>query len=1510
MTQQGFILGTVPYMAPEQFEEGATADKKTDIFSYGDVYYELLTGKHPFAIPRELYPTIRRIQTSEPEPPSQSVPNCPEPLEWLILRALAKDREIRYPDFNELLLDNEVILIDLERERAGQLLAEVHPMIARGELDEAEAQVARVLELDPGNREARELRRTLRSRINEERFASRIVTLLGESEEQISKREFAEAVQTLKTALRLKPDDPEIERRLAYANERLSAYLDANQLVAEARRFQQKGQTSDAEERLKSALLLDPQHTDARVLVSRMEVEAERRRVEEMERAITESQTLLEQGRYAEALAALPDVESGPERERVAQLRLEIEGRQAEYERLLRSQRFLGGVAKVRETLQQNDLAKATEQLEYLEQHFAEEANAPELLRELRDQLEAQLQSAAIAGEVETARQLSDAGGLLDAIQVLDEALLRFGNVEALVEARREIAERHETQQRAELLVEALEDVNALRQSGKPREALNALEAHRSRIGADPALALVAEELKQQIDKEAYAAGLTSLSDHVRGQISEERFQEAIAAIEAAPEYSGEPEIGALLASARSSAARERERRATESAMKQARSAEQAGNRNTALRILEKALDSFPDSQAVRDAVDALRSRIESAARELRIAEYQRAIEQSLEARDWNKTRIHLGAARSEFASESIFAVLQDQLESAYQSAWKEFAGRVREQLAANRFNDVTAEMNRSAAQFAGDARLRELEAEIENRKAYEAALARAAALRVRGEFQQAEARLTDLLRASVPDDRASWMLAEVRYEGGLAEARALRKQQKLSEAEQRLNHLLRDHPADARVQELLAEVRDARLAQAEAAISRGDFDRGLALLRDMRATAPPEWRSMLDLAWERALEKERQADIDRLTGSIRQLIKQERIEDARSELARGRASYSREEIWLLLDLEISARQQFLRGLEDVHRECRAGNYEKADGILRTLRPSEPGDPARIEALAQTIAEGKKREARKQALLEARRRLAELKAAGDLPPILAYLEQVRHEFPEIAEFQREYAAVLRQSKAPEEGPPPILEEPVREPPVAPEPVIKRWWMGAAAALIIAIAGIVYWQRPRAPVPPAPSQFASVRIASEPPGASVTFNEQACTAPCTLRIPKGTHALRARLEGYQPGQRDVVIGDNELRGGQDVTIALQPVAPPPDIVEPPPSVAGSLEITVNPEDAVVLVDGKRYGMPAAGRSVKATLDAGTHRVHVEKPNYTSIDQVVQIAAGETKRLRIDLRPLPGRITLTISGALPDVQISIDGEVRGKTSSSGSVTIEQVSPGPRRVRMTKDSYEPREELVRVEPNQTVVLNRIDLRRTSPDRAQLARAQFKTVPRDPDRLEEFAKQFDGTPEAAEARKLADQLREQAHKNQIAKEQAAKEQAAKEKAAKEQAAKEQAAREEAERQKKLRDAKLEVDRRAIADVLSRLQKAYANRDLNAIRAIWITVPNKTLDGSKKVFQTYGSVTVKLEQIGDPVIKQDDTATISCRRVVTTGGRPEDPEVVSIELRRTTAGWVITKII
>jgi eukaryotic-like serine/threonine-protein kinase len=92
-TTPGMVLGTVPYMAPEQLE-GKEADASTDLFAFGAVLYEMLTGRGAFA-GASAASIISAIMSSEPPPIATLQPVTPPALDRLVRRCLAKDPEVR-----------------------------------------------------------------------------------------------------------------------------------------------------------------------------------------------------------------------------------------------------------------------------------------------------------------------------------------------------------------------------------------------------------------------------------------------------------------------------------------------------------------------------------------------------------------------------------------------------------------------------------------------------------------------------------------------------------------------------------------------------------------------------------------------------------------------------------------------------------------------------------------------------------------------------------------------------------------------------------------------------------------------------------------------------------------------------------------------------------------------------------------------------------------------------------------------------------------------------------------------------------------------------------------------------------------------------------------------------------------------------------------------------------------------------------------------------------------------
>lgn len=97
------LMGTVPYMSPEQLS-GAKIDSRTDIFSFGCILYEMITGTHPF-IKKTFMETVAAILKDEPPKPSIKEPDTPPPLEKMLFRCLSKNPEDRYHSAKDLAYD-------------------------------------------------------------------------------------------------------------------------------------------------------------------------------------------------------------------------------------------------------------------------------------------------------------------------------------------------------------------------------------------------------------------------------------------------------------------------------------------------------------------------------------------------------------------------------------------------------------------------------------------------------------------------------------------------------------------------------------------------------------------------------------------------------------------------------------------------------------------------------------------------------------------------------------------------------------------------------------------------------------------------------------------------------------------------------------------------------------------------------------------------------------------------------------------------------------------------------------------------------------------------------------------------------------------------------------------------------------------------------------------------------------------------------------------------------------
>jgi serine/threonine protein kinase len=108
LTRMGLVLGTTPYMPPEQ-AKGRDIDARADIFAVGATLFRLIAGRHVHSAASDF--DLLMKMANEPTPPLQSIaPTTPADVCLVVDRALAFDRDQRYPDAARMLADVQALI--------------------------------------------------------------------------------------------------------------------------------------------------------------------------------------------------------------------------------------------------------------------------------------------------------------------------------------------------------------------------------------------------------------------------------------------------------------------------------------------------------------------------------------------------------------------------------------------------------------------------------------------------------------------------------------------------------------------------------------------------------------------------------------------------------------------------------------------------------------------------------------------------------------------------------------------------------------------------------------------------------------------------------------------------------------------------------------------------------------------------------------------------------------------------------------------------------------------------------------------------------------------------------------------------------------------------------------------------------------------------------------------------------------------------------------------------------
>lgn len=987
LTQQGDLIGTILYMSPEQFG-GADADALCDIFAYGVTYFEFLTGKHPFrsADPRAVMFKI----TVEETPSVRSIaPDCPEGLDLILNRALQKDRELRYHNLRDLRLDAEPLILELKQEKAVELVADAHKLSDGKEPQKAIAIINEALDLDPANREARQLREVIQRQLQKEALQPRINALIQTAEEQLAKRSYAMAVQTLEGALRLDQTDTRIRGALDNAREQLQNYKDAAKAAIAAVSDMNRGEWASASAKANEAIALDPSNKEAaRVL------EAFGKYINS---ALSLVNSQIARREIDPALAGLKELEALQPGSGDIQKKLSIvEALKLESERI---RSVLDGARRLLEE------ARFEEAVRVLwDPSLPDEPSVLELRKRADEGLAAFQRSQHIEKAAASIEALVDAADLDAAEKQIEFAIENFPNEKRLSEVRAKVAAARAARERIELRNWVIENFERLSRENRFADAIEIVQVGLRAYPDEPLFLDLYRKAEEQAEKARRAEAIRAAEEEGQRFLAESRFRQAVELLQrAVAEFPEEESLRQLLGAAVAEQQAHDRREAIGKALAEAQNFAARQNFDPALLVLDEALKQWPDEAELSGAREEVVEQRANWERQSLIQEITRQSNELTRDKRFESALAAIGAGLEKYPGDRALLELQS---------------GVQVQLAAAR---------RAAAI---EQRIAECRRLIKDNSAQAAVEALEKAL----QEYPGEPSLVQLLH-----ETREQLLAEQRREAigqAAREGKARLTKQDFEGAIQSLEKALERWPGENSLESLLKESREAlarrqreraarieqQIATALRLLNQDDPRAAIDLLQKASGEFPEQaqFARMLVQAREKLAAYERRIAVDQAAREAEALSAQHDFEGAAQILAKALQSWPLDSrLSKLLQKTVDARAAWDReqaiaeislGAEKLAAESQ---FAEALSRLQTGLQKYPNEPALIDTVKKVQARKVKAErARAAAIVSTLDQCRRLINDDQLEPAIISIEKAVAQFP----GEQQFTGLLAQAK--------------------------------------------------------------------------------------------------------------------------------------------------------------------------------------------------------------------------------------------------------------------------------------------------------------------------------------------------------------------------------------------------------------------------------------------------------------------------------------------------------------
>ncbi|MBN1815388.1 MAG: protein kinase [Anaerolineae bacterium] len=286
------LSGTIPYMAPEQLREGKPGDERSDLYSLGVVVYEILTGQLPYR-GRDVS-LIYQITTNEPTPPTMANPELPQGIQPVLLRALDKNPDERFPSC--LAFAEELEHTAGEYVKANAAYSQAKEFFEARQWRQALAAFETLERQAPGFKDTAHY-------LEQSRHQVRLLELYEKAQEALRRERYPETLETLNILTQLAPDY-DVAGLRAQAHEGL-AQEEKRSLDEQYQQAVQQFRKGEYQASLDTLAVIrerDPRYLDPEGIEAPAQEHVERQR--RLRELYTQGAEHMRQEQWAEAIAA------------------------------------------------------------------------------------------------------------------------------------------------------------------------------------------------------------------------------------------------------------------------------------------------------------------------------------------------------------------------------------------------------------------------------------------------------------------------------------------------------------------------------------------------------------------------------------------------------------------------------------------------------------------------------------------------------------------------------------------------------------------------------------------------------------------------------------------------------------------------------------------------------------------------------------------------------------------------------------------------------------------------------------------------------------------------------------------------------------------------------------------------------------------------------------------------------------------------------------------------------